>query len=126
MCQSLEVHSTEKGVSTTKSRTLGELGMVGRLGAKPEWGFEWRARWGGRRGVSRRLVRGRASEAALIGEAFTLGQLPIATGFRRWQQETFIQVCAASKRSQRRTIAWLEDLESKRLGGVSGLQAKVG
>lgn len=35
----------------------------------------------------------------------------VATGFRRWQHELHIVICAASKRSQQRTMKWIKEVE---------------
>lgn len=50
-----------------------------------------------------------------IVKTICLAPIPTAIGFRRWHQEMFIQVCASSKRSQRRTMAWLKETETKNL-----------
>lgn len=53
-------------------------------------------------------------------KSIALGPIPNATGFRRWLHEMYIQVCAASKTSQRRTMPWLKEVETK---GLSEIEA---
>ncbi|CAK0849503.1 unnamed protein product, partial [Prorocentrum cordatum] len=38
--------------------------------------------------------------------------IPAAAGFRLWLQEMYTKVCAASKRSTRRTLRWLQEVET--------------
>lgn len=62
-----------------------------------------------RRRQAERFVRG--CVASSWRRKGRLIAVPTAAGFRQWQQDLHIQVCAASARSKSRALRWVQELE---------------
>lgn len=45
-------------------------------------------------------------------KVINLPPIPTIIGFRRWQQELYVALRTASKRSQRRTMKWIKEVDN--------------